>query len=196
MAFISDISRPWIPCAVLVLTQQQGLCLYLNDFGYFLGQHSHCGLFPSSQCIFLDPVQEFYGRAKVRPVFRTAQLDPYFLLILLLYMLRFGCFCLSEKPWSSGGIRSQENLVPCNGIIVGGGDAVTAKTLSTPSSSSPGALDGRHSGFWSDWWVFLSCQPLHLDSCLQCHAHHLLWVPGKAMSLALPFHPVVAWVAD
>lgn len=36
-------------------------------------------------------------------------------------MLKFGCFCLSEKPWSSGGIRSQENLVPCNGIIVGGG---------------------------------------------------------------------------
>lgn len=42
---------------------------------------------------------------------------------------------------------------------------------------------------WSDQWVFLSCQPLHLDSRLQCCAHHLLWVPGKATNLELPFPP-------
>lgn len=30
-------------------------------------------------------------------------------------MLGFGCVCLSERPWC------QENLIPCNGIILGGG---------------------------------------------------------------------------
>lgn len=81
--YLSHI-QAWISCAVLVLTQQRGLCLYFDDFGYFFNQHNHCGLLPSSQCIFLDPVQEFYGRAKVKPLFCTAQLGPYFLLILSL----------------------------------------------------------------------------------------------------------------
>lgn len=78
---------------VQCLCSHQGLCLYLDDFSYFFSQHNHCGLFPSSQCIFLDPVQEFYGRAKVRPVFCTTQLDPYFLLILLCAQV---CLFLSQ----------------------------------------------------------------------------------------------------